>query len=110
MEFSGPLLVGKVMGRYEDQERKYGDLLDCLAGLLRDHAPSIGLEVPADRFTGEAAGILTRLHDARSPEHLAELMRSVFARGFSAKMAGPASQYEPVARQFWSICQGRGFK
>ena len=98
------------MNRYKDLTLRYGDLFDYMAELFRQYAPTIGFDIPADGFAGEAAGVLSRFDDINSPDKLAEMMRSIFARRFTGRMAGPSSGYEPIARQFWAVCVNRGLK
>ena len=98
------------MNRYKNITLRFGDLFDYMAELFRQYAPTIGFDIPADGFAGEAAGVLSRFDDIDGPDKLAEMMRSVFARRFTARMVGPSSAYEPIARQFWNICKDRGLK
>ena len=57
----------------------YGNLLDEISGILDQHdSMDIVVVAPPDEYMGEASEILLRLHEAKSPEHLRQIVHEEF--------------------------------
>lgn len=56
---------------------------------------------PEDEYDPEVAEIVSLLPQALSPRDLAERMHRVFIFYFDEQMAGPLTDYLPIAREIW---------
>ena len=80
-------------------------LRDELVKLFFRHDP-VGLAeigAPEDEYLPEVEGLLTRLKEAKSQEHLRQVIHSVFLQKFEAEeTCGPESAYEQISQEIWT--------
>jgi len=80
-------------------------LRDELAELFYRHDP-VGLAelgAPEDEYLPEVEGLLPRLREASSQEHLRQIVHSVFLQKFEAEeTCGPESAYEAISHEIWT--------
>ena len=80
-------------------------LRDELAELFYRHDP-VGLAelgAPDDEYLPEVEGLLPRLSEATSQEHLRQIVHSVFLQKFEAEeTCGPESAYEAISQEIWT--------
>lgn len=80
-------------------------LIDELTELFFRHDP-VGLAeigAPEDEYWPEAKDLLSRLREAKSPEHLKRIIHLIFLEKFEAEeTCGPESAYEQIAQEIWS--------
>jgi len=80
-------------------------LRDQLAELFYRHDP-VGLAelgAPEDEYWPEVEGLLSRLGEATSREHLRQIIHSVFLQKFAAEeTCGPESAYEAISLEIWT--------
>lgn len=80
-------------------------LRDALIELFYRHDP-VGLAelgAPKDEYLPEVEGLLPRLSEASSQEHLRRIVHSVFLQKFEAEeTCGPESAYEAISQEIWT--------
>ena len=79
--------------------------VDALTELFFRHDP-VGLAeigAPEDEYWPEAEALIGRLREATSPEHLRQIVHTVFLEAFEDEQTcGPESAYEKIAQEIWS--------
>jgi hypothetical protein len=80
-------------------------LRDELTELFFRHDP-VGLAeigAPEDEYCPEVEGLLPRLREATSQEHLRRIVHSIFLQKFEAEeTCGPESAYEQISQEIWT--------
>ncbi len=57
---------------------------------------------PIDEYEPETRTIVTRLHEAASPDELAAIIEEEFVRWFNLQSSGSQEWFAEVARDVWS--------
>jgi hypothetical protein len=93
----------------DELRKKYRDLYDRLTELFFRLDPiGIGSEGNEDEYELEVGTILPRLSGCTSESDCLNVIHEEFVRWFDARIAGPASNYEPIAHEVWLIWNEHG--
>lgn len=88
----------------QDAKSARGDLYERLNRILFSCDPlGINFGDNTDEYTVEVERILPRLKDVSSVDNLRRVVHEEFVYCVNAKMAGPESKYDNVAKEIWKL-------
>jgi hypothetical protein len=79
-----------------------------VALFLRHDPVGINYEINPDEYDPEARTVLPRLPAADSVDDVRQILHDEFAHWFGNEIAGPESDYGPLARELWEMWLARG--
>jgi len=91
-------------------KQSYREMIECITAVINEWDPYdlVRDGAPDDEFSQEVAQIAAKVSETKTPMELAEVISSVFAKGFAAEPYFSVNSCMPVASRLFSALQALG--